>query len=247
MIPAYSRILPVALFACLTLAGCQGGMPTVTKPTVADHVVREDQSYQSAERSALLVHFADIRRQIQKMDGKIAGLQRDVGVLRTRQEEMAATLANTPTAPAPASAAPKATPHKSSPVVNKPSRKPVSQAVVQSAKPMTSGPLRVVGVRLGDATDHTRLVFDTSGPAALTAELDNAEKLLLITLPKTGWDADRTRNFTADKRLEGYQVMSGTGPDSQIVFTLRAPVTLGTAVALPPGGTRGHRIYIDLK
>lgn len=216
-------------------------MPTVTKPTVADHVVREDQSYQSAERSAMLVHFADIRRQIQKMDGKIAGLQKDVGALRTRQDEMAATLANTSASPVPAA------PPKPSPVVNKPSRKPVSQAVVQSAKPMTSGPLRVVGVRLGDAADHTRLVFDTSGPVTLTAELDNAEKLLLITLPKTGWDADRTRNFTRDKRLEGYQVMCGTGPDSQIVFTLRAPVTLGTAVALPPGGTRGHRIYIDLR
>jgi hypothetical protein len=239
MTSVFPRFLPMMCLP-LFLAACQGGAPVMTKPTVADHVVREDRSYQSAERSALLVHFADIRRQIQKMDGKIVGLQRDVGDLRDKQAAMADRLAQAEDV-----STPKATPVKSMPVVQKPTRKPAYTASIPA--PITGGPLRVTGVRLGDATDHTRLVFDTSGPTTLTSELDNQEKLLLLTLPKTAWDAARTRSFAGDKRLEGYQVMSGTGPDTQIVFTLRNPVTLGAAVALPPSGSRGHRIYIDLK
>ncbi len=250
MISAYSRVLLSSCAVCLALSltGCQGGAPTVTKATVAEHVVQEDRSYQSADRQAMLVHFSEIRRQIQRLENKITGLQHDVGDLRTKQADMAATLATAPQVvertPLPA---PKVAPRRPEKAVSKPDRKPSHTTAIPVPAPFTGGPLRVTGVRLGDAPDHTRLVFDASGPVTLKTELDNQEKLLLITLPKSGWDAARSRSFAGDKRLEGYQVMSGTGPDTQVVFTLRAPVTLGSAVALPPNGTRGNRIYIDLK
>ncbi len=235
----------------------------MTKPTVAEHVSREDKSYQSADRQAMLVHFADIRRKIQAMDSKINFLQRDVAHLKAQQSALSTELA-TPVKP-PVIAAMQShkapSPHKQI-TETLPARKPagkvapVAMPAVKTAVPVTTtptpapvigGPLRVVGVRLGDDSHHTRLVFDTSGAANLTADVDNQEKLLVITLPKTGWDAARSNTFPQDKRLEGYQVMSGTGPDTQVVFSLRQNVTLGAPVALPPGGTRGHRIYIDLK
>lgn len=117
-------------------------------------------------------------------------------------------------------------------------------APVQAA---VGGPSRVTGIRISEDGARTRIVFDTSAKATISTDLDNTEKLLVITLPKTGWDAGKAQKFSDLKRVSAYEVMGGTGTDTQVVFTLKNAVTLGNSETLPPDASYGYRTYIDLK
>jgi hypothetical protein len=111
----------------------------------------------------------------------------------------------------------------------------------------SGGKLAVTGVRISEDTSRTRLVFDTTGAVKISSDLDNSEKLLIITLPKTAWSAATQKSFKDLKLISAYEVANGTGADTQVILTLKGPVTLGNSETLPPDAGHGYRTYIDLK
>jgi N-acetylmuramoyl-L-alanine amidase len=103
----------------------------------------------------------------------------------------------------------------------------------------------IEGVRFWAAPDHTRVVFDTSGPVSHSVfALQNPDRLVI--------DVPAARS--SDKLIEGAKptglvkgIRTGKRGDDglRIVLDLKQP-TRPRSFELKPGGQHGHRLVIDL-
>ncbi len=112
--------------------------------------------------------------------------------------------------------------------------------------PVSGGDLRVVGVRVGVHPGKVRLVMDVSGAPKFMHDLDNAEKLLLVELPKTGWSAAAVKDFKGSALLKSYSVKTSDDGTSRLAIELKKAVKVGMAKVYEPNAVRGHRIVFDL-
>ncbi len=103
----------------------------------------------------------------------------------------------------------------------------------------------ITGVRLWTAPDHTRLVFDTTGPAAHRVFALRAPHRLVIDLTGArladGFDAKPI----SDRYLQ--RIRHGMRPDGSLrmVLDLKQPIRPKT-FQLRPNASYGHRLVIDL-
>ena len=128
-----------------------------------------------------------------------------------------------------------------------PDKKPaMTKAVPAKTKPAVGGPLRVTSVRMGQHPGKTRFVMDLSQAAPkYTAEIDNAEKLLIVELPGAGWSAAAAKTFTAHPLIKGYSAQPA-GDGTRLVMELKKPAKLVMNTAMKPNAVHGHRVVLDI-
>jgi N-acetylmuramoyl-L-alanine amidase len=115
----------------------------------------------------------------------------------------------------------------------------VSQSLVFAAS------TEIQGVRFWAAPDHTRVVFDTSGPVSPSLfSLDNPDRLVIDVPSATGSDALRA-GAAATGLVKGMRTGKRDGDSLRIVLDLKQ-ATRPRSFTLKPGGQHGHRLVIDL-
>lgn len=130
---------------------------------------------------------------------------------------------------------------------------PTVQAAAPVAQPAAYTPpainvAAVQGVRLGNhETGKTRMVFDVSKASTFTYDVDNAEKILVIEIPSTVWNAGPvTRNFMENPLVKSLAASPNGQGGTRIVVQLSAPAKVLWSQAIPPAGLQGDRIVFDL-
>jgi len=108
-----------------------------------------------------------------------------------------------------------------------------------------AAPVEVQGVRLWAAPDHTRVVFDTSGPVGYElASLHNPERIV-IDVPAAMANAAVSRQQSAGGVVKGIRAATYSKQAVRIVLELRQPAR-PRSFTLAPAGQYGHRLVIDL-
>lgn len=106
----------------------------------------------------------------------------------------------------------------------------------------------IKNVRFGEQNNgKSRLVIDITDSRTFSYEIDNNEKILVLEIPGTVWNAGPvTRNVQDSPLVESM----ATTPDGQggtrIVFQLKDQAKILWSQAIPPAGSQGHRIVFDL-
>jgi hypothetical protein len=113
-------------------------------------------------------------------------------------------------------------------------------------KAVSGGALRVTSVRTGMHPGKVRFVLDMSQKPTFSYDLDNDEKLLLVELPNTGWDAAMRKSLGSNPLIKSYSVRTSGDGASRLAIELRAPVQVGMAKVFAPNRTYGHRIVLDV-
>lgn len=116
--------------------------------------------------------------------------------------------------------------------------------------PMPSGSNRVLGFRVGEHADKTRLVFDVSGTVSYHDDLDNDEKLLVIELSDTVWSGASSGVGAATSAIQSWSVspLDGGKKGSRLIIVLRRESKiLYEAMLKPSAGNPQPRLVIDLK
>lgn len=130
---------------------------------------------------------------------------------------------------------------KAKPQPKKASPKP---SVPQQSMKITSGTKEVGRVRFGKAGNATRVVLDLGASAKYSTDLDNEEKILIIELPGTKYAAKSEGNGMG--LVQSYTGKTSENGTAQVILQLSSPVKIKASQALPPNGSYGHRVYLDL-
>lgn len=102
----------------------------------------------------------------------------------------------------------------------------------------------VLGVRLGEHPGKTRMVIDSSAPVSMISDLDNTEKILLIDLGKTGWDAKKTVSGLSAPLVAGWNV-EDVGGSKMLAVQLKKPIKILSTSTLKPVDGKPARLVID--
>ncbi|HBR68683.1 MAG TPA: hypothetical protein DEA55_04820 [Rhodospirillaceae bacterium] len=125
--------------------------------------------------------------------------------------------------------------------------------VEPGARPMAPAPdgsAIVSGIRVGDHPDIVRIVFDvTSKNTSYTADLDNAEGILVVELPNARWKTPTDfETFKIMPVLESYKVDTfNNGAGNIFVLQLKSDTQIVAQGKYPALSGGGERIVIDLK
>ena len=116
-------------------------------------------------------------------------------------------------------------------------------ALIFAASPLPAA--EVAGVRLWTAPDHTRLVFDTTGPAEHKVfALDKPDRLVIDFA-----GASLAQGFSAvgmeDRHLSGMRHAARPDGSLRVVLDLKQAVRPKTFL-LKPNDSYGHRVVVDL-
>ncbi len=200
--------------------------PKIIKPQIDERVtvLRNEVVRLQAEVDALRPHMQKvdvIDQQLKQIAGELNRIDGKYGLAET----------------------PKPTPQKAK---AKPIKKPVKKASTPSQSMKVTGGEKEVGrVRFGKVGNATRVVLDLGAPAKFTTDLDNEEKLLIIELPNTKYNAKaQGSGLGVVKNYNGETASDGT---AQVILQLNSAVKISESHSLPPNGPYGHRVYLDLK
>ncbi len=108
-----------------------------------------------------------------------------------------------------------------------------------------AAPLEVQGMRLWAAPDHTRVVFDSSGPMGYELSILHNPERLVIDVPQASVGTALTSNHTIGGLVKGMRAAQYTKNVLRIVLDLQQPAK-PRSFTLKPGGRYGHRLVIDL-
>lgn len=149
-----------------------------------------------------------------------------------------------PAPPATASAPPPAAAANASPVVAPAPAKAQPASYTPPAVDMKS----VKGVRFGaHEGGKSRLVVDLSSESGFKYDIDNEERMLVIEIPATAWNAGPLTRMIQDNPLVQSMTASPDGQGgTRVVFMLQKPAKVLWSQAIPPAGMQGHRIVLDL-
>ncbi|GJL85517.1 MAG: hypothetical protein DHS20C02_12920 [Micavibrio sp.] len=127
--------------------------------------------------------------------------------------------------------------------------KPVDPGARPMAAP-ADGSSVVSGIRTGEHPGKVRIVFDvTSKNTVYTADLDNAENILVVELPNARWKTPTDfENFRAMPVLKSYKVDTfNNGAGNIFVLQLKKSTEIIKQGKYPALSGGGERIVIDLK
>jgi TolA-binding protein len=121
--------------------------------------------------------------------------------------------------------------------------KPVvdEKGAAKAAAPASTGGAGVNDVRFGTHGDTSRIVLDINGASDFKAELDSAENVLTVILPKTKWSATTTQAVKNNPLITSYSAQPA-GDGSVVAFTLKPGTKLVKSAALKAP----TRVMIDL-
>lgn len=140
--------------------------------------------------------------------------------------------------PAPATPAPSAAP---TPAAITP---PPAPTPAPAAAPVSG--IAVTAIRIGEHPGKTRIVLDASAKTEFKADLDNAEKMLVVELPDAQWSAEKQKTFAGSPFVASYEVNpSNAGKGTLLVLKLKADATI-LYKGMMDGDNGGGKIVIDI-
>lgn len=112
--------------------------------------------------------------------------------------------------------------------------------------PASTGYPTVLGVRIGEHADKTRIVLDIRGSSTPRYDVDNDTGLLTIEVPGLTWSAPATGKAHATSVISGY---SATPTDSGTIVAVSLKRNTSIADFMTLGATRSKpaRLVFDLK
>lgn len=120
-----------------------------------------------------------------------------------------------------------------------------SHAQAQSSSQASSGVV-IEDIRYGINAGKTRVVVDLNRKSDFRVFVLADPPRLVIDLPKAGWKVPRSRPVTTGQILKSYRSGDLDEGVTRIVFDMRRAATVDGAFALPPGGTSGDRVVVDI-
>jgi hypothetical protein len=133
--------------------------------------------------------------------------------------------------------------------------KPVEESALKKVEPKKDvvkkaaipvGELAVTAVRIGEqAKGITRIVLDTTKPAEIHYDLDNAEGLLVIDVPNSGWVATEAQALKKSPMIKSFRATHDDAGAHMVVELKRTAKVVATA-RLNPSGNSGNRVYVDV-
>ncbi len=139
--------------------------------------------------------------------------------------------------------APPAVMAAATPIAPTPAPAPVKTA---ADIPVSGG---VTGLRFGLDSGKTRIVIDAGQPVTYKKDLDNAESLLIIELPGTGWNMAAQGTAPANALVQSWSTQPiSENSGTRIIMILKKPVTVAYEATLKPEpSSPHHRLVIDLR
>lgn len=125
---------------------------------------------------------------------------------------------------------------------------PPTKASTVSA-PVTKSAASVSALRIGEHGTKTRLVLDLTAPSKpdFKYDLDNAEKLLLVDLPSTGWSGAASGNGGAVSPLvASWSTQGGDNGGTSLAVQLKASARVLSTQFLPAADGNPARLVIDI-
>lgn len=125
-------------------------------------------------------------------------------------------------------------------------RVPVPAAVAYT--PPVLDVTSIQAVRFGQHDNgKSRLVIDTSAARDFSYDIDNDERILVLEIPGTVWNAGPVTKNILDHPLVQSMTASPDGQGgTRVVFQLLKPAQILWSQAIPPSGSQGHRIVVDI-
>ena len=118
---------------------------------------------------------------------------------------------------------------------------------VNNATSASSGQ-NVVNIRIGEHPDKTRLVLDVNGKADFTHDLDNMERILLVDLPGTGWNAMMQKTFSAKSPIiQSFRTEKTDQGGSLLIVQLKHPAQVTYAKSIGGKTPSQDRIVVDIE
>lgn len=266
MMPPSPKVLILLLSSVSLLSGCAPAQP---KPVVqADPPADAMPMTMSAPIEPVEVQPMDsdpVNERLARLEQSVGGLETDMAELQADMTDAKPRLAKLDTmekhfrqlsleldrinstydippamAPVPVKPVPAPAPK---PVAAKPAVKASAPA---AAPKKVSGPLKVEKVRVGEqGNGKTRIVLDTTGPAKITHDIDNTEKILVIELPGAAWAASTAQTLKSSPLVSSYKAESDAS-GSRLIAQLKAAVQVTSTSSLKPEGGSGYRVFLDL-
>ncbi|MBU0800911.1 MAG: AMIN domain-containing protein, partial [Alphaproteobacteria bacterium] len=120
-------------------------------------------------------------------------------------------------------------------------------AYIPPAQPvsMASGP-GIGHIRFGENKDKTRIVLDAAQQVTFTQDIDNNEQILMVRLPGSAWNTAAQQQVTDSPLVAAYTATPDGAGGTTLAIQLKRPAQVAMAQSLPPGGSKGHRVVIDL-
>jgi hypothetical protein len=111
----------------------------------------------------------------------------------------------------------------------------------------SSGKPGISSVRVGEHPDRVRLVFDVSGPTNFSADLDNAEGILVVEMPQAEWKVPVQSESFSVPVLKSLKADPLNGGGSIVVLQLKQGTEILSQSKMPAIAGGGQRIVIDLR
>ena len=154
----------------------------------------------------------------------------------------------------PASVAPSSAYQTHTPTMTKSAARPATKpktaqtqkTVNKKAAPIPRGD-GIHNVRFGEHKGGiTRLVLDSEKALSFSYDLDNTEKLLVITLNGAAWTAKDADSIRKSKMVTSYSANTA-GNMTTLVLQLKRPAKITKTLALKPNtDSKSHRIVFDI-
>lgn len=131
----------------------------------------------------------------------------------------------------------------SAPPAQQPAPAPV-QTAQPPATPATSK-TAVKEIRFGVHSGYTRIVLDLGAQTPHSVDIDNQEKVVVITLPEAGWNAPASGSPGGDI-VKSYSAQPGPNGGTNLALVIGKAVRVASSGIIPAGANPNTRLFIDL-
>ena len=130
---------------------------------------------------------------------------------------------------------------------NMPSLNLLSPAAGSDLKTPTLDAETVIqSVRFGRHDEKTRIVLDVTNLSQYSYEIDNAEGIMVISMPYAVWEAGAQEHSIGSGLVEGWTHQHDEVGGTALVLQLKETAKVVHKNSLPASGDRGSRIFVDI-
>lgn len=110
-----------------------------------------------------------------------------------------------------------------------------------------SAPNAIKGLRIGEHSAKTRLVFDMTGKEkpAVTYDIDNSEHLMLVQLPSSSWDAAKAGS-PSSPLIENWAAQDTPSGGTAVAIQLKKNAKIVSSEYLKAEGKNPARLVVDI-
>lgn len=126
-----------------------------------------------------------------------------------------------------------------------PAQAPAPSTSVASTAPPSSAKTAVREIRFGVHEGYTRIVLDLGAQTPHSVDIDNQEKLVVISLPEAGWNAPASGTQNGPL-VKSYAAQAVPGGGTNLALVTARGVKVKSSGILPPGANPNTRLFIDL-